>query len=437
MKKAVRLSSLLIAVVLMVNLFSGCGEKTNSDKNLGTGGSDAEIEFLVNPEDYKNTKVVYATWKDPQKNEDGPVIEAFKKKYGIDVEIMLLNESTYVTSIAASIASNNQPDVFFENGFFPGSLAVMEPLDRAKINFDDPIWNKNLIKNSTFNGHPYLLDTLSNIWSETNICVYNKKLLEDNNITTPDEYLEQDKWTFEAFRECAKQVSALGSEYTGALCSVWGTQSYLGAANCGLFVFKNGKIELNLTDRFFDVQTFMAQMKDDGYLKMGSDEFNEEKCGLVITDCFALKKTGYFTKINPDHIAATYLPVWKEGEDRVTTGIYRGWGLVKGAKNPEAAGIFLREYLDVNNYDLDNTFHSQDAASFFFKVTGVPSENTFYSHYDGVANVDYSINNAWNSQSASQVKGFISSQENVLNNLCAEANKTIETEKKWVEENYK
>lgn len=430
--------SILLTVLMTVGVFCGCGEEkdNNSKGNANGSGTDAKIEFLVNPEDYKGTKVIYATWKDPAKNEDGPVIEVFKKKYGIDVEIMLLSEATYVTSIAASIASGTQPDVFFENGSFPNSLSVMQPLDAAKINLKDPIWNQNTLKTSTLNGHSYLLDTLSNIWSETNICVYNKKLFEDNNITSPAEYYEAGKWTFEAFRECAKKVSALGSSYIGALCSIWGSQGYFGAANCGLYTFENGEMKLNLNDRFYDVQTFMAQMKDDGYLQLGNEEFSDGKCGLVITDCFALKKTGYFTNVNPDYLAATYLPVWKEGEKPVTTGIYRGWGLVKGAKNPVAAGIFLREYLDVNNYNLDNTFHSQDVASFFFNVTGASNENFFYSHYDGVLNTDYTYSNAWNTYSASQVKSFLEGQANVLNNKCNEANKTIQTEIKWIKDNY-
>ncbi len=438
-KNVIRLMSLVLVIALTAGLFTGCGDKKKGSKknDAGQSGSNGKIEFLVDPEDYRGSKVIFATWKDPAKNEDGPVVEKFESKYGIDVEIMLLEESTYVTSVAASIASGTQPDIVFVNARFPAVLSVMEPLNRAKLNLDDPIWNQFTIKNSTIGGYPYLVDTLSNVWAETNICVYNKKIFEDNNITTPQEYYEAGKWTFEAFRECAKQVSALGSSYSGAVSSLWGSNAYLNAADCGLYVYDDGKIDLNLNDRYYDVQTFLAQMKDDGYLEMGYEAFNDGKAGLAITDCFALKKTGYFTNINPDHLAATYLPVWVEGEDPVQTGTYRGWGLAKGAKNPEAAGIFLREYLDVNNYNLDNTFHSQEAASFFFKVTGVPSDNMFYSHYEGVIGSDYSYNNAWYTYSASQVKSSIEGQLNVLNNFCNEANKVIDTEIKWLKEEYK
>ena len=51
------------------------------------------------------------------------------------------------------------------------------------------------------------------------------------------------------------------------------------------------------------------------------------------------------------------------------SGCYRGWGICKGAKNPVAAGVFLRYYLDVNNYDTASAFITPEAESFFFKLT--------------------------------------------------------------------
>ena len=64
-------------------------------------------------------------------------------------------------------------------------------------------------------------------------------------------------------------------------------------------------------------------------------------------------------------IGFTFLPSWN-GEKYKPTSFVRGWGLCKGAKNPVAAGIFLRYYLDVNNYDTGSAFISKDAENFFF-----------------------------------------------------------------------
>lgn len=429
LKNAMKMISLMLVFVMTVCIFAGCGDKpadkTDGDKN--NNNSEKKIEFLVDPEDYRGTKVVYATWKDPEKNEDGPVVKAFEEKYGIDVEIMLLHQGQYVSLIAAAIAAGNQPDIFFETGFFPSALSVMQPLDAAKINYEDPIWRQSTIKNSTIDGHPYFIDAVSNVWSEMDICVYNKKIFEDNNITTPQEYYDAGKWTFEAFRECAKQVSALGKGYLGA--QVRGNVA-LAAAGCDIVSYKDGKFKTNIDNHLYDVMTFLAQMRADGYIKQGLEEFTDGKTGMALTNCFGLKRTGFFSTINPDHIAAVPTPVWGENGKHYTAGIHRAWGLVKGAKNPVAAGIFLREYLDVNNYDLDNTFHNREVANFFFKVTGAEDENMMYYF----APDEYY--NIWDVYSPAQVKGYLDGQINVLENYCTKNNEILATEKEWLADNF-
>lgn len=436
-RNLIRFTALAAALALIVGSFAGCGDnKTSSGGNKGDT-SDSKIEFLVDPEDYRGTKVVYATWKDPEKNEDGPVIKNFEEKYGIDVEIMLIEQDNYINKIAASIASGTQPDIFFENFTFPGSLTVMQPLDNAKINFDDPIWDQALIKESELDGHPYLLNTLSNVWAETDLCVYNKSIFENNGITSPQEYYDAGKWTFDAFRECAKQVAALGSSYVGA--EIFGEVA-LAAAGCASFKKEGDKIVAGMNDKFYEVNSFLAEMKADGYATYSREGFSDGKTGMALTNAFALKKTGYYTTINPDHLGVVSLPVWKEGDPEYSSSIYRGWGLVKGAKNPVAAGIFLREYLDVNNYDLDETFHNQEVANFFFSTTSDQTANKIFYTWYGVnkatgstIDVDY----AWYYQTPAQVKIYLDSQVNVVNNACTMANEIIESEKKWLSENFK
>ena len=120
-QKVIRLITLVLAIALVASLAVGCGGDSNTP-----GGSDGKGEAKVdgmlaevNPEDYKGTKVVLATWKDPFQNEDGPVCEKFEKEYGIDFDWQMIDQGEYVNTIAAAIASNQQPDVFFENGDFP------------------------------------------------------------------------------------------------------------------------------------------------------------------------------------------------------------------------------------------------------------------------------------------------------------------------------
>lgn len=423
---------------------SGSGSTSsggNTASNTSSGGKtptkkpSGDSKFLVDPEDYRGTTVTYVTWKDPKLNEDGPVIENFKKKYGINVNIQLVNQETYLTTISSNIAAGKQGDIFFENGTFPGSLNVMEPLDNAMINFDDPIWNQSTIKISTIAGHPYLVDTISNIWAEVDICVYNKNLFKQANLTTPEELYEAGQWTFDNMRKAAQAISALGKDYIGVEIN---SETALGAAGAHLFNYKNETISAGLDNHLKEVMTFLAQMKTDGLAALGHRAFNDGKVGIGLTNCFALKKNGYFTTINPEHVGVTYLPTWKAGEKTISTGIYRGWGLIKGAKNPVAAGIFLREYLDINNYDVDEAFLNDEVADFFFQVTGA------------AGNIDYYYGNAmvkatgtgteygdrWATIEPSQIGTYLDGELNVMKDMAKKANDIIASAKKYISENY-
>ena len=62
---------------------SSSGTQSSASNPSGTSstssGSGGNSKFLVDPEDYRGTTVVFVTWKDPDLAEDGPVIDAFEK----------------------------------------------------------------------------------------------------------------------------------------------------------------------------------------------------------------------------------------------------------------------------------------------------------------------------------------------------------------------
>lgn len=431
-KKVIRLITLILAVAMIAALAVGCGgDKPDGDKDGPLGGVNVDNEAI---EALRGTTVTYVTWKDPDLNEDGVAVDAFEEKYGITVNVQLISQGTYVSTIAADVAAGTQGDVFFENGDFPGSLNVMQPLDAAQLDLADPIWNQALIKASTLDGHPYLVDAISNVWTEVDICVYNKNIFDNNGIKNPEEYYKEGKWTFENFRFAAKEVADIDKSYSGA--GMLG-EAALGAAGSSFFTYKDNQMVVTVDDHLMDVMNFLAQMRADGIAKLDRGGFKDGKQGMALTNCFGLKKTGYFPSINPDHLGATYLPVWEEGDEQQVTGIYRGWGLIDGAKNPVGAGLFLREYLDVNNYDLGNTFHNQEVANFFFQVTGEYSENMIYYHGPDMVKttgMGSNYHESWNSQSPAQLKGYIQSEMNVMEQMCKKANEIIDKERKWIKE---
>ena len=208
-KTIIRLITLTLAVLMVASCFIGCGTNTDGKQDAAntpsaptTNTNDLANGMLpeVNPEDYRGTKVVMATRTDPFSNEDGPVCTKFEEVYGIDFEPVLIAGDDFVSTIAARIAADQQTDVYYENGDFPGSLTVMQPLDAAKFDLTAPIWNQALIKASTLDGHPYLVDAISNVWTELDICVYNKNIFQNAGLSTPEELYKAGKWTFANFR---------------------------------------------------------------------------------------------------------------------------------------------------------------------------------------------------------------------------------------------
>ena len=116
--------------------------------------------------------------------------------------------------------------------------------------------------------------------------------------------------------------------------------------------------------------------------------FIKGKAGIAITNAYGLKATGYFSEMNPNDVGFTYIPKYDDKTKAYTTGLFRGWGLIRGSKNPVAAGLFLRYYLDVNNYNTSSAFINSAAESFFFKITsGVTTEKKNLSLINGTRGV--------------------------------------------------
>ena len=384
----------------------------------------------VNPEDYRGTTVRFATWKDPNQNEDGPVVAAFKKKYGIDVKIDVVPQDSYTMDISGKIAAGNQPDVYFDNGFFPASLAVLQPLEAARLDLTDPIWDQGMLKKSTVGGKPYLVNTVGNIWSEVDCVFYNKKLLQDNNITTPEEYYKAGKWTFEAMTKVMSDVAKLGPDYIGGYLDL---DAMMGCVGTSFYKFEDGKFTNGTSDAMLtSVLQYISTSIKDGLVKgiyyVNRDDFKKGKMGIAVTNAFGMKKTGYWKGMNPSHIGYTYLPNWDAGTKAKQTGLFRGWGLVKGAKNPVGAGIFLRYYLDVNNYDVSTAFLDQDAENFFFKLTSGNTQDKFSGMMIGATEyLGYNRNKFYEIASGdpAQISKEVAALKNVVDGHATKLNKLL------------
>ncbi len=458
--KTKRILSLLLALALVFSL-AACGKaedsssdvevvyeeeivyvdgEGNSTTGITSGGgtttqtgskkpaSKSEISSL------KGTTVKFATWKNPALNEDAPVVEAFEKKYGITVEWIDTPQAKYPEKIQSMIASGSSPDVYFCTGDFPLNLSCLDPLSKAKIDFNDHIWDQGMFKLTTFDGEPYMCNSVGNIWECVDMVFYNKQLLEQANCYTPEEYDDAGKWNWDAMEEIMTAVKGLGQQYIGGYIA---TEVALGSVGAGIYNFKDGKFTSGLNnDLVYKVERRMAEMMGKGIMcgssATGRTSFITGNVGLLVIDAFGLKRTGYFAKMDWSKIGFYHMPDFDASTKAVPTGICRGWGIVKGANNPVGAGVFLRYYLDSNNYDTEKAFISDDASTFFFELTSnIENKNPYHSYMDfidDITNVDATVGDITQlpyRESADQISAKLDSFKNTVEAGCKNANDFI------------
>ena len=359
---------------------------TSTDKPTGNKGN--LMNDNINPEDYRGKTIKFISTIDPAVDESGPVVENFEKEFGITVEIIPSGLDEHAQKCQGLIAAGQSPDVARSNGDFPAFMGYLQSLDAAKLDYNEEIWNKNTFKLTTFGGSPYLCDTMGNIWAEIDIVMYSKSLLKRANSYTPEEYDALGKWTWDAFFAIGKACQSVTGKPGAAINSY---ECYYHAAGGTVYKLENGTVVNGINNKSVEIMAKYAQARKDNILMTGKSvtaALMEGEIGITTLHAWSLKKTGDMRNAKWDDLGFYYLPYYDDAAAatgvRPMTGIFRGWGLVRGANEPVAAGLFLREYLDVNNYDVGGTYITPEAETFFFKVNSIDfnSYNPYLTYLD-------------------------------------------------------
>lgn len=387
--KLFRSIAILLIIAMLSVVFTGCGDKGDSqNKGESSGNDKGSATETVNDSELdalRGTTVRYPFWKMPD-SVTQPVIDAFEKKYGIKVKVEIVPQDQYITNIAGKIAAGDAYDLYWSNDDFPACLSCLQPIDAAKIDLNDAIWDKAVSDISTINGKTYLVNAIGN--SGRDICFYNKKLLTDNNIKTPDDYVTEGNWTWETMTKIMSQVTSLGSGYYGAYVDM---ETFWGSCGVSFYQYKDGKFTSGLDKNLTKAMTQLSTWLDEGLMHgVGydyRDEFNKGKVGLAITNSYGLQKEGYWKSMDPSHIGYTSIPDIDATTKAKETGLYQGFGIVKGAKNPVAAGLFIRFFSDISNYNLPDKYISTEAMNYDLRLKGSSSENIYHSLMTGASHV--------------------------------------------------
>ena len=392
----------------------------------------------ANPADYKGTKIIFASTIDPKDDGTDYVVSKFEKDYGITVDIIVPTLENYNAEMSNLIAANNAPTVGRSNGDAPIYVGYFDSLDKAKLNFKAELWNQNTFKLSTYNGQPYLCDTLGNFWTEVDMVVYSKSLLAKAKCPTPDQLDKDGKWTIDSYLMIGKKTK----ELPGCNGAAGGKDTILHMAGGAVYrADKDNHMVNGIDAKTTSIAKKIAQavaVDKSLSLSHGSDDLITNTVSIATTHLWSLRKDGNLkTHPNYNDIGFYYLPAFEEGGEAAVTGLFRGWGIMRkcnenpktGPKSAVAGGFFLSEYLNVENYDLDNSFISEEAKTFFFKLCTLYAEtdnyNPYYTTYklnSGISGMDdntvvYSILSQQPSQVDTLLKSAKSSVEHAAKKL--------------------
>ena len=208
--------------------------------------------------------------------------------------------------------------------------------------------------------------------------MYNSKLFEDNGFKTPKEYYEEGNWTIETMEVCATRIARLGPDYVGLAITPDNIAELFGTS---LIKRENGKYVNNSSDENLQKAykwALSANEKGIFTYRYMYWKFNQNVVGMEISSDWQLRAFGAVSKLGVDPDVIDYVPIPKVSKDaeQLSTLSDRSYGICKGAKNPEAAGYFLRYFLDYENYNEDELFHSKKAAEMFKMLREIDCKTT-------------------------------------------------------------
>ncbi len=473
MKKSIkRVLCLFCALLMLVFAMTACGGNeepvasgsSGSSTASGTNGSGPTTVTTSEISGYTGTQwenfdpyeaiqgskgktVRFATWIDHTETEGAKALANFENDTGLKVETYLVASPTYVNDLMIKMAAGDKPDVFVNNERltnFPNTLQLAAPINKVStVNLQEPIWDQTLINSATIDGNVYLVNTLNTPWTGGNMTFYNKRLFEENGFKTPADYYAEGKWTWDNLKKCAKDIVALGDEYSGVSLEVDILTDSLGTSfikyDYNTDQFYSGIDDKNLLAGY----QWYAEARDEKLLDGSMQKFVEGTCGMLIRGPYGLKNNGYFIDMNFDDIGFTHLPTLEEGQKPVASGIYRMYGIIDGAPNANEAGYFLRYWLDAKNYDLDNTFISIEAGNFYYELTNLPAEQKYFNFENACCALigeesSYSaFINGPRFAAPAGVKTAIDETANVVNKAIEEANKIVQEKIVAVRDKYK
>ncbi len=256
MKKTVRIFSLLLALALVMALFTGCGGSKDDGKK---GGSGDDIS------NFKGQKIVMYASGDGDDFMRAFNVAKDRWEEDTDGEVELIHNNgdwnTRYTKLTTLIATGEQLDVYWSYFMDCPTLAIKNvfiPIDKY-LEETDHIDLEMSKKAFEFQGKTYAMATKYNY--QTMVIMFNKTLFENNGETTPLEHYKAGNWTWDTFRQTC--INMTQDHDNDGMTDQYGFGTWLHhlfLPTAGLTDYIDDNIKLTLDDsRFSKVANFIQQ----------------------------------------------------------------------------------------------------------------------------------------------------------------------------------
>ena len=449
-----RLVCALFCLCILIGAFAGCaGDKAKNNSSaggssgsggnsgntsdtgtfeipstdVGSGQEKVDDPYASIPESSKGKTVRFANWGDV----DEGTFEKFYQRTGIKAENYQVRQGSYVSTIRNKIAAGDIPDVFIDNdgGGFPITLSIAQPINKcSSVNLNDSVWDQSMMATATIDGNVYLVNTKNSPHTGANLVYYNKALFNELGEKTPEEYYKDGEWTWDTMEQMLKRFVSAG--YVGANVN---PRMFVGSAG-GTFIkwdYKNGKF-VNNTDskELQEAYKTWASWNSQGLLGAEMTMIQEGRAAMYCLGVNGLKSDGHWKDMDPNDLGYCYFPSQEEGGKAKVHAIYRMYGIVRGAPNADAAGYFLRHFLDSSNYNMKSTFHSDKARDFYYEIINTPADQKVFT-YDGhcaslAGYAEYEFYNDVGSADPNDIYTKIQSISNKVDKACEAGNAEVQ-----------
>ena len=386
------------------------GNGNNDSNGNSNNASDAWIKNI--PEKLKGTTVTFAAWGDENATEYAKVMKLFTKKTKINVKWVTYNEAKYVSSIVEQNAAGKGPDIVIMNFTFPTALEMVQELP-SQFNLNDGFWDPRVTEAFSVKGKNYFVNSYkSPFLNGGTFLYYNKQIFSNNNIKSPQDYVNEGAWTWENLEKMLREVKQKGFD-GGTLFPqfIWpSTGSTFISYNPKTGTFGSGLSNAKDKQNILAALQYVAKLNKDGIISNNPvHRLTTGQTAVALVEHFGMKYNGWFKGISPSALGIVNLPDTFNGQKaEYLSGCQRAYGIGKNAKNIEGAYYALRFFLDIDNYDEANAdiFLNKNMER-FYKEEVLPKYKTSKLKVDYMETPLSLVGSPWTTTSpASWVKVF-------------------------------